>query len=305
MEDAHSCVVDLEGAELASFFGVFDGHGGSAVAKYCGLHMPEVLVQTEAYKNRDYAKSLEDAFLKVDDAIATEKGVAELTALAGGSSQVKPEGIGCTAVCALIQDNKLYVANSGDSRCVLSRESKQVEMSFDHKPMNKTEHDRITKAGGFVQQGRVNGSLNLSRAIGDRDYKLNSSLKPHEQIITCVPDVKIRELTPGDEFIILACDGVWDILTNEEAVAFVSQWLKDHPGQPLSGACEAVLDRCLAPDPSNGLGCDNMTCIIVQLDWLNGASPTQTTPTTPANDATPNGADSTVPSANTTNGTSI
>lgn len=79
---------------------------------------------------------------------------------------------GCTAVVALLKGNDLYVANAGDSRCVVCRDGKAMDMSFDHKPEDKEEFDRIHKAGGHVTiDGRVNGGLNLSRAIGDHAYK--------------------------------------------------------------------------------------------------------------------------------------
>lgn len=79
---------------------------------------------------------------------------------------------GCTAVVALLKDNELYVANAGDSRCVVCRDGKAMDMSFDHKPEDKEELERIRKAGGRVtMDGRVNGGLNLSRAIGDHAYK--------------------------------------------------------------------------------------------------------------------------------------
>lgn len=80
---------------------------------------------------------------------------------------------GCTAVVALLVERELYVANAGDSRCVLCRNGKAVEMSLDHKPEDTEELNRIRKAGGRVTlDGRVNGGLNLSRAIGDHGYKM-------------------------------------------------------------------------------------------------------------------------------------
>lgn len=63
---------------------------------------------------------------------------------------------------------------------MLSRDGKAVELSFDHKPENPIEKERVTKAGGFISEGRINGNLNLSRAIGDLEYKKNTELKPHE-----------------------------------------------------------------------------------------------------------------------------
>ncbi|UYV70769.1 PPM1G [Cordylochernes scorpioides] len=117
---------------------------------------------------------------------------------------------GCTAVLALLRDNQLLVANAGDSRCVVCRDGQAIEMSMDHKPDDDPERERIQKAGGQVtSDGRVNGGLNLSRAIGDHSYKRNPEVKPEEQMITALPDVKVLELKPEeDEFVVLACDGI-------------------------------------------------------------------------------------------------
>lgn len=107
---------------------------------------------------------------------------------------------GCTAVVALVSGRELYVANAGDSRCVLCRAGKVVEMSFDHKPEDEIELNRIKKAGGRVTlDGRVNGGLNLSRAIGDHGYKTNKELSPEEQMISALPDIKRVTLQPDDE----------------------------------------------------------------------------------------------------------
>lgn len=79
---------------------------------------------------------------------------------------------GCTAVVALLRGYELFVANAGDSRCVVCRDGQAIDMSIDHKPEDALELERIRKAGGKVtMDGRVNGGLNLSRAIGDHAYK--------------------------------------------------------------------------------------------------------------------------------------
>ncbi|KAK9863223.1 hypothetical protein WJX84_003873, partial [Apatococcus fuscideae] len=133
---------------------------------------------------------------------------------------------GCTAVVALVRGTQLLVANAGDSRCVMSRGGTAVAMTHDHKPTDTEEHDRIIKAGGFITEGRVNGSLNLSRALGDMDYKQRRDISPHEQMVTAFPEVRSLELEAGDEFLLLACDGIWDVMTNQEAVDFVGQRLR-------------------------------------------------------------------------------
>ncbi|KAF2360096.1 PPM-type phosphatase domain [Trinorchestia longiramus] len=172
---------------------------------------------------------------------------------------------GCTACVALLHQNKLYVANVGDSRCVLSRAGKAVDMSVDHKPEDDVETERIIKAGGKVtEDGRVNGGLNLSRALGDHGYKMNTKVPATEQMISPLPDLLVKTITKEDDFIIIACDGIWNSLSSQEAVDFVKERLDKDPDTPLSSVCNEMFEHCLAPDlGGDGTGCDNMTCIIV------------------------------------------
>jgi len=169
---------------------------------------------------------------------------------------------GCTAVCAMVRNGDLVVANAGDSRCVLSRSGQAVALTQDHKPMDREEYDRIIKAGGFVADGRVNGSLNLSRALGDLEYKQSKDLPPEAQMVTAFPEIRSEKLQPGaDEFLILACDGIWDVLTNQEAVDFVRERLL--AGKTPKQICEEACDHCLAPDTNGcGKGCDNMSIVV-------------------------------------------
>lgn len=85
--------------------------------------------------------------------------------------------------------DKFYTANIGDSRAVLCRSGKAVPLSFDHKPDHPQEHNRIEKAGGIVEQGRINGALNLSRAFGDFEFKNNEKVPASEQCVICVPEI--------------------------------------------------------------------------------------------------------------------
>lgn len=189
--------------------------------------------------------------------------------------------MGATSVVALITNGKLYVANAGDSRCILSRAGESVAMSRDHKPQDADEMARIYKAGGYVDAGRVNSNLNLSRALGDLEYKKSNSIPAEQQIITANPEIKILDLVDQDEFLLLACDGVWDVMTNQQAIDFVrsrliqkalqyspkNPLLSSIPTKEISTICEELLDNCLAKDAlPPGLGCDNMTAVIVLLD---------------------------------------
>jgi len=174
---------------------------------------------------------------------------------------------GCTAVVAMLAGTTLYVANAGDSRCVVCRDGKAVEMSFDHKPEDEPEMKRIKNAGGKVTpDGRVNGGLNLSRAIGDHAYKQNKSLGLPDQMISPQPDIKTHEIDPAkDSWMILACDGIWNFMSNQEVVDYINPRIETTPQDKLSLICEELFDHCLAPDTmGDGTGCDNMTAVIVK-----------------------------------------
>lgn len=183
------------------------------------------------------------------------------------------DNVGCTAVCILMSKSEVVCANAGDSRAILCRNGQPVELSHDHKPNDAIERRRIEAAGGRVEEipvgtrvhHRVNGNLNLSRAIGDMEYKKKPEQGHEKQMICSTPDVIHVPLTEEDEFIVLACDGVWDVKTNQEVCDFVGPRLKK--GEEIPKIVEALLDDCIAVDPkeTHGLGGDNMTCVIVQL----------------------------------------
>ncbi|TGZ70859.1 hypothetical protein CRM22_002958 [Opisthorchis felineus] len=201
---------------------------------------------------------------------------------------------GTTACVALLLPYngivKLFVANAGDSRAVLCRGTVAVDLSVDHKPEDEDEKSRITAAGGTVtRDGRVNGGLNLSRALGDHSYKQVQGLPLAAQMITPSPDVTQFDLIPGsDQFLVIACDGVWNSMTSQEVVDFVRERLqskldtqggevltptsdRESNAITLSKICEEIFDHCLAPNTDgDGTGCDNMTCIIVRFDNLEG-----------------------------------
>lgn len=134
-----------------------------------------------------------------------------------GPSYEEPSHAGCTANVVLVTKDFIYCANSGDSRAVASVNKSVEPLSFDHKPEDEIELNRITKAGGTVSYGRVNGNLNLSRALGDMQYKANSKIPAEEQIITANPDIK-KIKNEGLDFIIMGCDGIWEVKSNQNMV---------------------------------------------------------------------------------------
>jgi serine/threonine protein phosphatase PrpC len=167
-------------------------------------------------------------------------------------------------VVAVVRGDKLVVANAGDSRAVLCRRGEAIDLSRDHKPTDEDERARIMKAGGFVSEGRVNGSLALSRAIGDLEYKRSKTLPARDQIVTAYPELTEQTIADGDEFIVIACDGIWDVLSSQQCVDYVRE--RVDADQPLSKICEDLADECMAPDTKgSGIGCDNMSVVIVLL----------------------------------------
>lgn len=150
---------------------------------------------------------------------------------------------GSTAICALVTPDVIYLANCGDSRGLLISKETVALATYDHKPMNPVEKERIQNAGGSVMIQRVNGSLAVSRALGDFEYKRVPGFGPFEQLISPEPEISDWGRSPQDEFILLACDGVWDVMTNEEVCLFVRYQLTVTDN--LENICEGLVDNCL------------------------------------------------------------
>ncbi|ORC93159.1 putative protein phosphatase 2C [Trypanosoma theileri] len=248
MEDAHVAQLNLDGNKHHAFFGVFDGHNGHKIAKYCSGHLLDELMSAPQYREGKYEEAFKESFRSLDSKLS------EMPAL-------RSEG-GTAVICVLLSKGEIVCANAGDSRAVLCRGTKAIPLSTDHKPSVAIEKERIEKAGGTVQCQRVNGTLALSRAIGDFDFKENVELPWDEQMVTALPDIVQLKSSPDDDFIVIACDGVWDVLSNQDACDLIKKGLKETDGD-IGLVCEMVLDKCLAPR-AQGVGCDNMTIIIAQ-----------------------------------------
>merc|ERR550532_55857 len=196
-------------------------------------------------------------------------------------SQNVSDSQGCTCVTSLIipreKDGKrvytVKATNSGDSRVLVwNAATDAVHGTEDHKPNDAEEKARIEAAGGEVRESnsggdriqyRVDGNLNLSRALGDFTYKNRTDLAPQLQKITSCPDIYTWECQEGD-IVVLACDGIFDVLKNEEVIEFVRARMNE---KELGQIAEEMMMRCCADDPkaSHGIGGDNMTAVIVHL----------------------------------------
>ena len=126
-------------------------------------------------------------------------------------------------MCAVVTPWHIICANVGDSRCVVGSSGATIAMTDDHKPSNPPEKKRIELAGGFVSMDRVNGELAMSRALGDFRYKEDPNLDELTYPVICYPDITVHERNEEkDEVMVLACDGVWDVLSNDEAVHYLT-----------------------------------------------------------------------------------
>lgn len=259
MEDAHCAVLGLPfSLEDWSFFAVFDGHAGARVSAHCAENLLDSITQSEEFRNSankcdlstngqsnvdNVKRGIRDGFLRLDEKMRT---------MISGEDKS-----GSTAVCCLVSPHHVFIANCGDSRAVLSREKKAVFSTQDHKPINPAEKERIQNAGGSVMIQRVNGSLAVSRALGDYEYKQVEGKGPCEQLVSPEPEIFVEKReNEKDEFLVLACDGVWDVMSNEELCDFIRSRLLVTDN--LTSVCNEVIDTCLYKGSR-----DNMSIVLV------------------------------------------
>ncbi|KAL6454741.1 LOW QUALITY PROTEIN: PTC2 Protein phosphatase 2C 2 [Candida maltosa Xu316] len=235
--------------EHIAFFGVYDGHGGEKAAIFTGEKLHQLVKQTDEFNKKDYINALKQG---CDQAILKD-------------FYMRDDDSGCAATSAIITPDLIVCGNAGDSRTIMSTNGFAKALSFDHKPSNEGEKARICAAGGYVDMGRVNGNLALSRGIGDFDFKKNVDLPAEEQIVTCYPDVIQHNIDfETDEFVVLACDGIWDCLTSQKCVECVRRGIYEK--KSLTTISEEIMDLCCAPtSDGSGIGCDNMSIVIVAL----------------------------------------
>ncbi|CAL0332202.1 unnamed protein product [Lupinus luteus] len=258
--------------QMIHFFGVYDGHGGSQVADYCRdrIHLAlaeEIELVKEGLISGSimdgcldqWKKAFTNCFLKVDAEVGGKVN----------NEPVAPDTVGSTAVVAIICSSHIIIANCGDSRAVLCRGKEPMALSVDHKPNRDDEYARIEAAGGKVIQWngyRVCGVLAMSRSIGDR------YLKPW---IIPEPEVMFLPRAKDDECLILASDGLWDVMTNEEVCDLARKrlllWhkkngseLPSERGKGIDPAAQAAAEYLAHRALQKGSK-DNITVIVVDL----------------------------------------
>ncbi|KAF5729614.1 protein phosphatase 2C 37 [Tripterygium wilfordii] len=219
-----------------SFFGVFDGHGCSHVATKCRDRFHLIVKEELDGEPVGWKHTMERSFARMDDEVQQQYVNDPKKSNCRCELQTPHcDAVGSTAVVAVVTPDKIVVSNCGDSRAVLCRNGVAAPLSSDHKPDRPDELARIEAAGGRViywDGPRVLGMLAMSRAIGD------NYLKPY---VIPEPEVRVTERTAEDECLILASDGLWDVVSNETACGVARMCLgaqkpPSPPGSPGSDA---------------------------------------------------------------------
>lgn len=222
----------------ARIYGVFDGHGGIAVANECKDKLAKMILEGFPNAMSDIPDHLTSVFLKFDRDLyrvnAQASMLRDITSVTGTTGHYKGRDVaginyqltGSTAIVAVLYKGTLFLANLGDSRAILVKDGKVLKETMDHKPNGVEEKARIQRAGGFVANfgvGRVDGVLAVSRAFGDMSLKVNddgvymgenAKVSPEPTIYKCTP--------PAGSTLVLACDGLWDVMNNQEVAKMVA-----------------------------------------------------------------------------------
>lgn len=253
---------------------VFDGHSGEAIAQYCSTNIKAILrdkvdsvttlgglgggggIGGKKQQQQQQQQPEDDDVVSIVDALRST-----FAHLDESAQRDMPDCSAGTTACAVyITPKTIMTINVGDSRAILYKQQ-TLDLSRDHKPNLREERDRIMRMGGFVTEPRredgvhrVMGRLSLSRALGDWE------LRPW---VSSTPDVTVYTRSPQDEFVLLATDGVWDVMSSVE-VADMLKAQFDRGRRPQQ-ALSAVLQECRV----RGSG-DNVTIVLADIGTRSG-----------------------------------
>ncbi|KAF6062772.1 Protein phosphatase 2C family protein [Candida albicans] len=242
MEDVHTYIANFAERVDWGYFAIFDGHAGKDTARWCGNNL-HTLLEEEIDRNSDEGSksgcTAAVAVLRWES--DNEEPVSHTKSQDGGKFDFKPT-----------KNHKrlLYTSNVGDSRIVLCRAGQAYRLSYDHKATDTHEINRIEDNGGLVLKNRVNGVLAVTRSLGDTYMK---------SLVIGVPFTTATEITADDEFIIIACDGLWDVVSDKHACKLAAESFKQgySPSQVAKKLCQFAIELSTT---------DNVTVMVVQLD---------------------------------------
>ncbi|KAG5420564.1 MgPP2CL-1 [Candida metapsilosis] len=299
MEDVHTYIANFAERVDWGYFAIFDGHAGKESARWCGNNLHSLLEQEIDLELQEQNKTLQTNqeganSSQQNDSIATTaiplKGRVDMKdhlhkAFVKADDIIEKNGqgaSGCTAAVAVLrweseteddcmvsthnsekQSGKkfdflptknhkrmLYTSNVGDSRIVLSRKGKAYRLSYDHKASDKNEIDRVENSGGLILKNRVNGVLAVTRSLGDSYMK---------DLVLGKPFTTSTQIIKDDEFMIIACDGVWDVISDTKACRIVADCFeRGYDAQEASKKlCQLAIEASTT---------DNVTVMVVQFD---------------------------------------
>mmetsp|Transcript_75638 Transcript_75638/g.210108 ORF Transcript_75638/g.210108 Transcript_75638/m.210108 type:complete len:281 (-) Transcript_75638:168-1010(-) len=256
MEDGFVFVDQFGGRPTSAFFAVYDGHGGRQVVDFVTRELHENVLR-ELRKTNSVPDALLQAFQATDEDMVRRNIMTS----------------GCTACVCLLQEERharvIYTAHLGDSRAVMARGGSATRLTSmtDHKATDPLEAKRVIEAGGQIVNDRVNGMLAMTRALGDHVLKM--PILPND-VVSNVPDITSTDLSAQDNFVILACDGLWDIMNDQQAVELVGECLRELT--PIARRLEAegrsvaeILARMLVEEALARGSNDNISCVVIFL----------------------------------------
>ncbi len=248
-EDKETIFINSDNRDIKynkiNIFGVYDGHGGKYVSRFLTEKIPQY------FKNLNTKYPLSGRYIR-----STFKEIQQ-DLEKNHSDSCECCGSTCLVAVDYIHEQKRFIdiINLGDSRCIISRNNKANAITSDHKPNWPDERERIKKMGGEIYFDGADwriGDLSVSRAFGDLDNK------PY---ISCVPDIFRYRLNKRDQFMILACDGLWDIADGQEVVNFIITNCYDLEYNRINK--KTNIARLLADYAVQKGSTDNITIIIV------------------------------------------
>ncbi|KAG5191135.1 phosphatase 2C-like domain-containing protein [Tribonema minus] len=274
MEDAHTAVAALGGDANTSFFAVYDGHGGRGIVDFLETRLEENLaLELAAKDDAGVCKRIERAFLTTDVESKQENLITSGATAVICLLRLERGGNGSTEGSLM-----LYAANVGDSRAVLYQRGAAARLTRDHKADDPAEVERVEASGGFVLRGRVLGILAVARSFGDHGMKEWVPALPFTSATSLAPPAAVENCvvarsggggggggSGGGDFFILACDGIWDVLSDEEACAIVARAAAEAGEGGGEGDARNAPAQALVAEALRRGSTDNITVMVVFL----------------------------------------
>ncbi|SCW00680.1 LAFE_0C09582g1_1 [Lachancea fermentati] len=248
MEDVHTYVENFASRLDWGYFGVFDGHAGNQASKWCGANLhTDIERHLLEDESKDVREVLNASFVRADEHINTHlQGNSGCTAAVGILRWELPDNLPSELIDLEQHKRMLYTANVGDTRIVLFRNGHSVRLTYDHKASDILEMQRVESAGGLIMKSRVNGMLAVTRSLGDKFF---------DSLVVGNPFTTSVEITTTDQFLIIACDGLWDVIDDQEACEMI---------RDMTDANEAA-KKLVRYALENGTT-DNVTAMVIMFD---------------------------------------